>query len=300
MDVEDLKRPLRALRGWPPLNIPITSAFRTGVRRLGRPPGRLARYLPRVGLIDTPLPDGTQLRMWSLADDEITSAVYWNGWNGHEPETASLFYDRARTARTTLDIGAHVGYFGLLAAHANPNGTVYAFEPHPLVYERLSRNVSLNHLPNMLCIPVAVGSETGEADFFHIEGSGIPSSSSLSREFMESISKPARVVSSKVEVVSVDSFLEQRGVTGVDLVKMDTEATEDTVIQGMTRTLERDHPTLFCEILDETAAEAVESLLEPFGYRFYLSSDNGLVQSRHITPHPSWRNYCFIAGSDTA
>ena len=296
MNVESLKRPLRAARAWPPLNTPLTAACRAGVRALRLPPGRLAGYLPRAGLVEAPLPDGTTLRMWSRADDDVTGQVYWNGWAGHEPEASPLFYDLARTARTTIDVGAHVGYFALLAAHANPSGHVYAFEPHPVVYERLVRNASLNRLENLTCERLAVGREAGSARFFHVRG-GIHSSSSLSQDFMESIVDHSRLVSCEVEVVALDGFIAERGIEHVDLVKIDTETTEDAVFVGMTGIIEKHQPVIFCEMLQERAAKIIEDIVQPFGYRFFLLEGGGPVPREHISPHPAWRNFCLVPPS---
>ena len=296
MNVELVKRPLRTIRSWPPLNVPLTTGCRAGLRFLGREPGILARFLPRTGLVEVPLPDGELLRMWSRADDDVTGHVYWKGWVGHEAETSPLFYDLARSARGTVDIGAHVGYFALLAAHANPSGDVYAFEPHPLVYQRLLRNTALNELENMQCMSLAVGSERGVAEFFHVKD-GIHSSSSLSQGFMESIVETRRLRSSEVHVVSLDAFVEERHIPSVDLVKIDTETTEDAVFRGMTRTLARDHPIVFCEVLQEPSARIIEEILRRFDYRFYLLTDGGPVLCDRVLPQPPWRNYCFIPES---
>lgn len=184
--LSDGKRRLKAVRGFVPLNHALTSVLRPLGRGRGWHSRALARYLPRVGLVETPLPNGRVLKMWSRGDDEITSAVYWGGWAGHEPETAECFWELAASARVTLDIGAHVGYFGLLAAHANPEGTVHAFEPLPVVHDRLRRNVGLNELANVVSHRCAVGGESGQAQFFHLPDC-IPSSSSLSRSFMEPV-----------------------------------------------------------------------------------------------------------------
>lgn len=53
-------------------------------------------------------------------------------------------YERMRHIRPgdkVLDIGAHVGYFTMLAARkVGPKGFVVAFEPHPVIFERLEKN----------------------------------------------------------------------------------------------------------------------------------------------------------------
>jgi hypothetical protein len=69
----------------------------------------------------------------------FATMLFWRGWDGDEPETSPFFFDCPRASRLTLDIGANVGYFALLAPNANPNGHVHAFEPLLKVHERLAQ-----------------------------------------------------------------------------------------------------------------------------------------------------------------
>lgn len=287
-----LKRAVRVLATWPPLNRVATGALRAILPGRIRHHPTLARYVPRVGIVEARLPDGALLRMQSRGDDDVASPVFWCGWAGHEPETARLFYELAGSARVTLDIGAHVGYFALLASHANPAGRVYAFEPLQRVRQRLERNVALNGAGNVTCMSQALGSAAGTAEFFHVKD-GIPSSSSLSGSFMHSIATSERLTSSPVEVLKGDDFVDAHGLVGVDLVKIDTETTEAAVIAGMLRTLRRDRPQIICEVLDAAVAGALEDLLEPLGYEFFLLTQAGPVRCEHIRPHERWRNYIF-------
>jgi FkbM family methyltransferase len=284
---------LKSLRSWPPLNIPVTTACRAGLRTIGRESRLLVRYLPRTGLVEAVLPSGETLRMWSLGDDQIASRVFWRGWSGHESETSSYFYELASQARVTLDIGAHVGYFALLASYANPLGSVYAFEPLPRVHERLVRNVRLNERGNIHCVPMAVGAKPGTADLFHVK-EGIPSSSTLSHAFASSIDPDERLSTTSVDVVSVDRFTEQRGLTGIDLVKIDTETTEEAVLVGMIETLRNERPIVFCEILSEPAAESIGRLFHPLRYRYLRLTDGGPEACATLAPSPDWRNFCFM------
>ena len=270
----------------------VTSAVRGVVRRVGDPPAALVRYLPRVGVVDSALPGGGVLRLWSKGDDDVASAVFWRGWAGHEPETTPHFFRLASQARVTIDVGAHVGYFSLLAAYANPTGTVHAFEPLPQVHARLEQNVSLNGLTNVMCHRLALGRESQRGEFFHVPES-IPSSSSLSRSFMESIVDRERLVVSEVEVTTLDDFVAANDVHGIDLVKIDTEATEDQVIEGMTQTVARDRPAIVCEVLPEGPAESIEDILRPYNYRFSVFTDHGLQPRPRITPDERWRNFLF-------
>lgn len=284
---------LRALVTWPPLNRVLTGVLRAVLPPRARRHPAVARYAPRTGEVAAALPDGRLLRMFSRADDDVASAIFWRGWAGHEPETAPLFYERARSAAVTLDIGAHVGYFALLAAHANPDGRVYAFEPMARVRERLERNLALNGATNVTCVPLAVGSPAGSAEFFHVR-EGIPSSSSLSQSFMQSIVSRDALTSTTVEVVEIDAYLAANAISGVELVKIDTETTEAAVFRGMLRTLREERPSVVCEVLDADVAGAVEALLAPLDYAFFMLTTTAPRRCEHIRPDPRWRNYLFV------
>jgi FkbM family methyltransferase len=285
---------VKAAVTWSPVNSLVTTALRAALPLSARNWPPVARYLPRAGVVQAALPSGGVLRMWSRGDDDIATTVFWRGWAGHEPETAEPFIGLARSARVVLDIGAHVGYFSLLAALANPAGRVYAFEPLARVRERLVRNVALNGLGNVSCLPLAMGSREGKSEFFHV-ADGIPSSSSLSEEFMRSIVSDGRLVSSEIDVTTVDAFVESEGLTGsVDLVKLDTENTEDDVFRGMVRTLETDRPAILSEVLKAGTGAAIEAILGPLGYRYFHLTDKGPVPCDGIRPDPVWRNLLFL------
>lgn len=250
---------LKRVRDFPPVNLPATSL----VKLLVREPGAwLVRYLPRTGVVEARLPNGRPLRLWSLADDWIASPVYWRGWDGYEGETARPFYERASRARVVLDIGAHVGYFTVLAALANPQSRVFAFEPNPVVHARLVRNIEVNRLRNAVAVPKAVGRASGSAEFYFVPD-GVPTNSSLSLEYIRVCED---VESANVPMVAIDDFVEAEGLDAVDLVKIDTETTEADVIAGMARTLERCRPSVFCELLTEEAERHVGRRFAELGY----------------------------------
>lgn len=280
---------------WRPLNLIVTDALRATLSERVRHHPTFVRYARRVGVVEAALPNGRVLRMSSGGDDDIAGPLFWRGWAGYEPETSPLFYELARSARVTLDIGAHVGYFALLAALANARGRVYAFEPQAMVHARLARNVALSAAPNITCLPLAAGSPAGTAEFFHVKR-GVPTSSSLSQSFMRSVVSNDELTSSTVEVVEIDRFVEAHDLTGVDLVKIDTETTESAVVRGMMGTVRRDRPDIFCEVLRPEVGAAIEALLKPLDYEFFLLTAAGPVACTHISPNPPWLNFVFRSG----
>lgn len=296
------RRAFRAIRGpgqrvrvWPFFNLPATTVIRAFTPSDSRQRAIAARHLPRVGIVTTSLPGGEPLRLWSRGDDNAANRIFWHGWAATEPETLPCFLQLARTSRITLDIGAHVGVFSLLAALVNREGRVFAFEPLPQVYERLVRNAALNGVRNLACLRLAVGRYSGWADLFH-QDSGIPSSSSIDRSFMVRAVPPERLVTSRVPVVNLDQFVGDRGLSGVDLVKLDVEATEHHALAGMAGTLERERPKLICEVLPQGQPQDIEDLLRPLSYRYFLLTDKGPEARTRLRADARWRNYLMVPG----
>lgn len=283
---------LRRARYWPVLNGVATGVARTAFGALGHTPESVIRHLHRVGTVHRRLPNGRTLVLWSRADDWISNQVFWRGWDGYEAETSRVFYKLALRAQVTLDVGAYVGFYSLLAAHANPSGRVYAFEPHPAVFERLTLNVRLNGVANVACLAIAAGATDGAADFHYVPG-GLPSSSSLSLPFMAQSGAPLE--HRRVPVVTLDAFAREAGLDHVDLVKMDTETTEPDVLEGMASLLDRHRPHIVCEVLAGRADEGrLEAILRPLGYRFYLLKKEGPTPVAHVRAETDWLNHLFV------
>ncbi len=290
------KSTLKAFRASQPFNVAATSTVRSISRLLGRDLEPAIKHLHRVGYTSARLPDGKTMRLWSRGDDWVPNQVYWRGWSGYEPETSPILYRLARSADVTVDVGAHIGFYSLLAAYANPRGQVFAFEPSPIVYERLQRNAAINKLPNLTIIQSAAASTAGEADLFHVEGARIQSSSGLAAGHFVKIS-PDRIASVRVPVVRLDEYLRDHGVARVDLVKVDTETTEVDVLDGMRETLRRDQPAIFCEVLPQGDVARLTELLSQYNYRYYHLTRTGPVARTEIIADADVRdlNYLFVA-----
>lgn len=288
---------LKRLRGLGPLNSALTRIVRLILRLTGRTPGLAARHLPRVGTVKATLPNGASLVMSSRGDDWVANQVFWHGWTGYEPELSPLFWRAAVEAGVTVDIGAHVGFYALLAARANPAARVFAFEPLDATFERLRRNLGLNDARNVEAVHAAAGSRDGRFPLFRTSAK-IPCSASLSREFMEAEHGDTHTIEQiEVSVLALDPFLEQRAVERLDLVKIDVDGYEAEVLAGLRDVVRRDRPTIFCEVTSVSGGEAIAADLRPLGYSFYALTDAGPERRLSVEPDPRWTNQLFVARS---
>lgn len=88
-------------------------------------------------------------------------------WTGmHEPEVQEAIVDLLAPGMTFWDVGAHIGYFTLLASRVvGPSGTVHAFEPMPETFSRLRESIAANDAHNVVAHEMALSPTGGTASF---------------------------------------------------------------------------------------------------------------------------------------
>jgi FkbM family methyltransferase len=139
-----------------------------------------------------------------------------------------------------FDVGANIGVFALVMSRLAPGGRVFAFEPAAENFDYLEKNLAANGATNVVAERCAVYDESGTVPFVFSPAS--PSGSFVSRGTGHAGE------SQPVEAVSMDDYVEGRGLSRVDLVMVDAEGAEMAVLRGAARTLETFRPALLVEI----------------------------------------------------
>lgn len=139
---------------------------------------------------------------------------------------------RVPVGGTCVDVGAHVGYWTvLLSAAVGPTGRVVAVEAHEPNVRRLRHNLALNGLANVDIVHAAAQASSGEAQ---LRVSGTSSS-------WNSIVASGTYFQDSVRVVTVPAVaLADLPLPGrIDLLKIDVEGAEDSVLAGAAGVLDR-------------------------------------------------------------
>lgn len=153
----------------------------------------------------------------------------------YEVATTRLFERLVKPGQTVVDVGAHVGYYSLLAARlVGPEGRVYAFEPEPKNYALLRKNIALNGYANIMPAPLALSDRIGTSDL-HLGGMDT-GFHSLFELHLPQPSDPGTIT---VETTTLDAFFGAQGWPLVDVVKLDIEGAESQALDGMREFLER-------------------------------------------------------------
>lgn len=154
-------------------------------------------------------------------DEVVSQELIQSGkWEEYETE---LFIKNIKKGDIVLDIGAHIGYYTLLAARLVGNkGKVYAFEPDPKNFKLLKKNVKENSYENVVLVNKAVSDRDGITKLFiNNENTGDHRIYNLGGQ-RNSI---------QIQTLSLDSFFENKP-KKVDVIKIDIQGSEVYAFKG--------------------------------------------------------------------
>jgi FkbM family methyltransferase len=124
--------------------------------------------------------------------------------------------------RMVVDIGANIGEWTLRAVQSFPEARLFAFEPNPQIYEELGRKTA--NIASITCVPQAISAEAGNRAL-HIKSGPHSGVSSLTKfEHHDE-----RVL---VSAIRGDDWMKSRGVEHIDLMKVDVEGHEYSVLRS--------------------------------------------------------------------
>jgi FkbM family methyltransferase len=180
---------------------------------------------------------------------------------------------------TVVDIGANAGRFTAFAAPlVGRSGRVYCFEPVPAAWRVLKKTVALRRLRQVVVIEAALSNRTGTAVMtIPLKDGWKPQ---LPIAYLGGHPQP-EAWQETVPVEQLDEFCAAHHIDRIDFIKCDTEGHEYFVFAGGLKTLERDRPSIFCEIAKPYLARhqldpaAVFELLATLGYQAYLPTAQG-------------------------
>ena len=204
------------------------------------------------------IPGGLAKGFWMYADPR-SELGYTNG--DHEPWLQNLLQSELRPGDCYYDVGAHSGFFCLIAARIlGPSGTVVAVEPDPANISLLRANIERNRLTQASVVQAAIWSETGEVAF---QAEPDASNGTKGRVLRGAAPSTAR---SLVPAVRLDDLVFQQGKPAPDLIKMDVEGAEWEALHSASRVLSEVKPKVFCEVHDPAQMDPIRLYLEGFGY----------------------------------
>lgn len=211
---------------------------------------------PWAKLIRTPLrliPDATVVRVRSGINRgfkwRVGSSTHSCWVGSYEGEKQAVISSMVRPGMTVWDIGANAGFYTLAFSRlVGPAGKVVAIEPDAHNVVNLLAHVRLNRIKNASVIQAAVSDRTGLHAF---GGDG---------EFASLVDSGGYLVST----VTVDGLAKKLGPP--DVIKIDAEGAEASVLEGAINVLEQHKPVLFIALHSRAAFRACELVLRCCDY----------------------------------
>lgn len=213
--------------------------------------------------------------------DEVQNAIWWNGPN-YERKESKFIRRHLKPGMIFFDVGSNVGYYTLLAAPiVGQDGKVHAFEPVSEQHADLRANVERNQLQNVVPERLIITDRAGtmEINLGAEDNAGTASVDLVYRE-----DRPTE----RVDCTTLDAYLHERGVTRLDVLKIDVEGHEPFVLRGMTETLRKLRPLLLIEVrgdmLEEVGSsrEALFEQIAAHGYYPYALTRGGWPRPMRI------------------
>lgn len=183
----------------------------------------------------------------------------------YDSEGVAAFMATIPRGAIVFDVGAHVGYYAMAAAHAvGPAGKVVAFEPLPLNLRYLRGHVRANRLTNITVVAACVGERGGRAGFEYCGGTG-----------------RGRMVEGGgcVATVSIDDEVESGRLPAPDVIKMDVEGAEVGALTGAARTLRAKHPRILLSVHSPELKAECTRLLRDCGYMVNAGTKPGQLDA---------------------
>lgn len=145
-----------------------------------------------------------------------------------------------------FDVGANVGLYTLLLAKQ-----VYSFEPVPRNIEYLSRHIRINKISNVTIVPCAISDQTNLFAFEYGDNCVLGHISDAGNQ--------------PVVAISCDTFCDQFSCTP-NLIKIDVEGAEISVLQGAKYILIKHKPVVFLSTHSDDLRKNCLEIMQEFGY----------------------------------
>lgn len=160
----------------------------------------------------------------------------------YENELKKSYSTLINKGDTVIDVGAHAGlHLNKFIELVGENGFVLGFEPLPQQFEVLQGAYS--SFKNVTLVNKALSNETGEVDFFAVEGS--PEESGLKQRKNYNNPLNARPQKITVSMGKLDNYEDK--LKRIDFMKLDTEGSELKILEGAKNLLKKYRPLISIE-----------------------------------------------------
>lgn len=256
-------------------------------------------YFAITGTENVKLTEGKSMLFHANATSNLLRVLFWKGIEGFEFAPYKVFVHLAKKSNCFFDIGANIGYYSLVAKKFNPSIVVHGFEPMPSAAKYFKNNCTINGFHDIKVHQLALTNFTGEATFYSNKNPKFPNEV----DFLygdNSLNSDATGVISRIEIKVVTDTLDKFVAANlkenlkIDLIKLDTEGTENLVLEGAGNVLQNHRPIIMCEIIKGFIEKEIETILTKNKYLYFEVTDSGLIQVTKLVVNSGKLDFFFV------
>ena len=235
-------------------------------------------------------------QMKLLLDDTRSVPFVLLAEREYEDLQSKIMHKLFEVSENFSDVDANMGFYSLYASKLSQTIRVTAFEPNSAIRNVLEENVGGNLLKNRVTIvPMALGNtniKNQEMFIPKFTGTGGGSFKNLHPE-------EENEVINGIEVIMLDTYSENWDYK-VDMMKIDVEGFEMSVIEGAEKVITQFRPTIVIELLRKWmkpfgyTPQHVLNYLSKLGYYCFEIGEEKLIKITRIDESTIGNNFVFI------
>ncbi len=224
------------------------------------------RWLRRLNIFSLPNYGSISWKTWKVF-------IYLKDWKGpsfhiindgvesYENHNYEVLKKVCKTDSVFFDVGANVGIFSLRLAQERSDITIYAFEPEPNASHCLRQTIEANSITSISLFQTALSNKEGNATFY-FDGENHGGHSLNSNSIIDSGSTILDKFS--VSLTTLDQMVQQHSLSRLDVVKIDVQLHEESVLQGARQSIKNFRPIFLIECYLNELKKNPSPLIQPF------------------------------------
>jgi len=223
------------------------------------------------------------------------NAIFYYGCPG-EADLTNFLVNFLKEGDTFIDIGAHLGFYSLLAARlVGGRGEVYSFEPTPKTFGFLKKNTS--PISNVIINQAAVLDKEKFISFvdYGPRYSALNTYQERKSKDLNFLQKSKRIIN--VKTIVLDKYCQENNIQPT-FIKVDAEGAEHLILQGMFYILNSLRPFISLEEAGgeewkENCQKSIQILLDK-DYQVFEITPEGKLMPHTIQEEYGYSNLIFI------
>jgi FkbM family methyltransferase len=211
--------------------------------------------------------------------DTMEHGVYF----GYRDDAQEELFRLAENKKVLIDVGVNIGSVLLNFARICPGASVTGFEPDKTNFGKALGNIELNNYSNIEIVNKGLGESESKVKLYKVNDGN----AGMNRILPETASGYGDSFDfDEIDIITLNDFVNERNLMGVDLIKIDVEGYEFHVLRGADQVLNAFKPTLFIELDDGNlraqnfSAKALVQFLEQLNiYNIRRAGDKKPVKS---------------------